>query len=620
MQELIRQGIFLFSKEVIINMLSDVVTLEVIKNRFSAIVNQMTYTMKRSAYSQIIKEMKDASSSLFDSKLNLIAEGTDIPIHLGMLKPCLQEIFSLYIKREELNPGDVIITNDPYIGKDGMSTGPHHTNDVVIAMPIFYKGELVGIAANVGHHRDVGAKWSEGRGWNLEIWEEGIKVPPVKLYKKGVLDKNIMEIILENTRVPYDMEGDLEAQITACKFCIKEVQEMFKKYGKTTILQTIEDLIEYSERLTRAEIKKGFPEGFYKCTIPVLDDGSYGGPYTLKVKITIKGSDVIVDYAGTDKQIVGSINAPWSATYSATCYTFRCLTDPTITSNDGASRPIHIKAPKGSLVNCTKPAACRHRMYICHSIVDVIMGALKEVIPDRVMAESCGAAYNNASAINQKTHPQGGEIGEPRQRWGEVVPNGLGARAHKDGMSVMACHVTNVPIPSIEAAEIEAPVLYLKREFNPNSAGPGKYRGGFGQILKWKTLGEDTRFNHEAQKHGIHPQGIFGGKAGRSGEWIINEREENERILTHQIGDTMTLKIGDTVALYGVGGGGYGNPIERTPEAVRLDLINEFININQAKEDYKVIIDPKTLEVDMNGTEKLRRSIKVEQEKENKII
>jgi len=592
-------------------MSTDIATLEVIKNRLRAIANQMTYIVMRSAYSQIIKEMKDVSSSLFDSRLRLLAEGADIPIHLNMLRPCLQDIFKFHIDKGELSPGDVILTNDPYIGKDGESTGSHHTNDIVIAMPIFYKGELVGISANVGHHRDVGAKWPETRGWNLEIWEEGMRIPPVKLYKKGVREESIMRIILNNTRVPYDMEGDIEAQISGCKFGVREVQQMFEKYGKEVMLQAIEDLISYSERLTRAEIEK-IPDGFYTGTEPVLDDGSYGGPYTLKVGITVNGSEITFDYSGTDKQIEGPINAPWAATYSATHYTVRCLTDPTIPTNDGCSRPIHIKAPRGSLVNCERPAACRHRMYICHRIVDLIMKALKEAIPDRVMADSCGCAYNNASAINRNTHPKGGEIGQPRQRWGEVVPNGLGARANKDGISVMACHVTNVPIPSIEATEIEAPVLYLKREFNPNSAGPGRYRGGFGQILKWKTLGENmtTRFNHEAQKHGIPPQGIFGGKPGRSGKWVINEGREDERILPHQIGDTISLKEGDTVTLYGVGGGGYGDPLERDPEVVKLDVINELITVSQAKEDYGVIIDPETYEVDIAKTEKLRKSMR----------
>jgi len=250
-------------------------------------------------------------------------------------------------------------------------------------------------------------------------------------------------------------------------------------------------------------------------------------------------------------------------------------------------------------------------MIVCHMLVDLIMGALKDAVPERVMADSCGCIYFFGSAVNTITHPFGGEAGQPRQVWGEVVPSGLGARSRKDGISVISCHVTNVPIPPIEAAEIEAPVLYVKREFNPNSAGPGKFRGGFGQILQWKTLGQgnNTWFNYTAQKHTLKPGGFFGGLPGRSGQWVINEGTENRRQLPYSIGDTLSLNSNDSATFYGLGGGGYGSPLDREPLNVLSDVRNELISIENAFEDYGVVIrrDDLTLDETASVGERKRR-------------
>jgi len=589
----------------------DAATLEILKNRFLAIANQMTHVAMRSAYSTIIKEMGDISSSIFDSHLRLIAEGANVPIHLNMLKPCLESTFSYHIDIDDLQPGDVILTNDPYIGNNDESKGSHHTNDLVTVLPVFYRDELVCLSTIVGHHRDVGGTWPGTRGWNVEIWQEGFRIKPVKICKGGRVDQDVLGLILNNTRVPYDMEGDLRAQISGCEFGEHEMIKVFDKYGIQTVKHVIDELMDYSEKLTRGEIEK-IPDGTYNNEEFILDDGAYGGPYKLKVEIRAEGSDLEIDYTGTHPQIDGPVNAPWAATYSATHYVMRCLTDPTIPTNDGCNRPIRMIAPPGTLVNCKKPAACYQRMIVCHVLVDLIMGALKDAMPEKIMADSCGCIYDFASAINTATHPYGGEAGLPRQRWGEVVPSGLGARSYKDGISVISCHVTNVPIPPIEALEIEAPALYLKREFNPNSAGPGKYRGGFGQILEWKTLGEgkSTRFNFTAQKHKIKPKGFFGGLSGRSGRWIVNEGRDDEVELPYSIGDTYFLNSGDTVTLYAVGGAGYGSPLERDPHKVRSDVRNDLISIENALEDYGVVIDPTTLTIDERATKKARQARK----------
>jgi len=582
--------------------------LEIKKNRLCAIANQMTQTVTRSAYSTVIKERKDVSSSLFDPQRRLLAEGADVPIHLSMLKPCLQMVFSSYIDVDTLKPGDVVVTNDPYLGPCGESVGSHHTNDIVTIYPIFVKAVLVGFAAVVAHHRDVGASWSGGHGWNREIWQEGFRCPPVKLYEAGERNDACMDLILNNTRVPYAMEGDLAAQIAGCRYGADEVVHMFERYGQKDMFKAFDELISYSESRTRSEIRR-IPPGQYTHEEAVLDDGAYGGPYALRVCVHVSDSEIVVDYSGTDRQIEGPINAPWAATYSATHYAIRCITDPTIPNNDGCAKPVEIDAPMGSLVNCQKPAACHQRMIVCHTIVDLIMGALADVIPERVMADSCGCIYCYADAVNTLTHLRGGEVGSGRHTWGEAVPGGLGARSDADGMSVMACHVTNVPIPSIETAETEAPVLYLRREFNPGSAGPGKFRGGFGQVLAWQTLGEgsSTRFYRAAQKHAIPPQGLFGGKNGRPGCWTVDEHRTSEEVLATSIGDMKPLENGSTVTLYTVGGGGFGNPLDRQPDLVRNDVLCELITLAEARCEYGVVLDTTTMKVDVAKTKALRR-------------
>lgn len=582
------------------------ILLEVMNNALRSIAEQMSATMVRSSYSTIVKEMRDCSSAIFDSEGRLLAEGANIPIHLNCLGPCLNTILNHYFPKNELKPGDIIVTNHPYAG--GKSLGSHHTKDIIMVAPIFYKEtELVGFSVTMLHHRDIGGVWT-GDSWTVEIWQEGFLFEPVKLYEAGKRNEAVWKIILNNTRVPRDMKGDLMAQISGCNIGIKSFNQLIDKYGLSLVKETIEELLNYSERLTRVEIKK-IPDGVYIHEEQILDDGFKGGPYTLKVAVIVKGDNITFDFTGTDKQIKGPINSPLSATISATYYTMRCLTNPSIPTNQGCQRPIKVIAPEGTLVNCTMPNGCFQRMVTAHVIVDLIMGAMAQAVPQKVMADSCGCLYDFCSAVNMETHPRGGEVSH-RQYWGEIVPGGLGARPNKDGISIMSCHVTNCPIPPIEAQEIEAPVLFIERSILPDSAGAGKFRGGFAQRRKWKVLGYEAQFFHTSQKSKIPPQGLFGGKPGKSSQWIINEGTEKEQKLQYAMGDVIFLNYGDTVTCITPGGGGYGNPFERNPELVREDVIQQLISVEKAKEEYGVVIKPDTLEIDYEATQELRSSLK----------
>ncbi|MCW5719958.1 MAG: hydantoinase B/oxoprolinase family protein [Devosia sp.] len=551
------------------------ITLEIVRNGLTMIAEQISRRMIRAGTSYIIKEMEDCSAALFDGQARLLAESASIPIHLNCIGITLKTVLEHYYPADTWRPGDVVITNDPYAGGGSMSS--HHTNDIIAFFPVFSAERLVGFTALNTHHMDIGAMWMGTRGWGVEIWQEGLRIPPLKLMREGKLDTALMALILNNTRVPLILENDLVAEMSAIQKGAEEMQAMFASYGTDTVLECFDELIRQSERRTRAEIA-AIPDGVYRHEEKILDDGAKGGPYTLCLTMTVEGDNITFDYTGTDPQIDGPINAPLSATMAATYYVMKCITDSTIPNTEGCSRPITIIAPPGSLVNAQLPAACFQRMIVCHSIVDLIMGAMAQAVPERSMADSCGCLYNSVVAPHLDT----GEIGVAS----EVVPGGIGATSRADGLNVMSCHVTNCPIPPIEATEIEAPVLYMRREFSQDSGGAGYWRGGLGQVLEYKVLGKNPLFHHTSQKSVIPPQGMMGGLPGNGGGWYINRGTDQERKVEYAIGDVEFLKAGDTVTHISPGGGGYGNPLARDRQRVENDIVAGFISREAAAKLY----------------------------------
>jgi len=581
------------------------ITLEVLRHAFESVAEQMTATVSHASYSDVIKEGKDCSSAIFDQQGRLVAEGANVPIHLGCLTPVLETVLTHFFPVGGLAAGDIILTNDPYAG--GGSKGSHHTNDIITIRPVFQDQDLLGFVAIMVHHGDVGGMWPGNGAWNLDIWQEGLRLQPIKLYRAGQLDEQLLTLILNNSRTPYKMRGDLMAQISACATGARALERLAEKYGIELLTASAETLMDYSERQTRS-ILATIPDGRYEHQEFILEDGTSGGPYRLKVVVEVKGSELVVDYSGTDPQIKGPINAPWSATYSATHYALRSLMDKTIPSNQGCFRPITVVAPEGSLLNCSLPAATYQRMVVCHSVVDLIMGALADAMPDRVMGDSCGCIYNSGTGINLDTHNHGGDV-EHRQGWSDCCSHGgLGARASKDGISAMACHVTNVANPPVEVTEIGAPVLILERSLRPDSGGPGQHRGGLGQIYIWKSLAHDVRFSWTSQKTKVPPQGLFGGHPGKTGRWVVSRTGQDDCELDHSIG-TAELDYGDTVTCFMAGGGGYGDPLSRDPEAVRQDLLRGLVSPESAQTDYGVVIsEAETCQIDIAATQALRRA------------
>lgn len=564
----------------------DPITLEIVRSGLDLTAEHINARIIRSATSMVVKEMEDCSAALFDDQGRLLAESASVPIHLNAIGLCLQTIVDKYLPLDQWNDGDVIITNDPYAGGESLSS--HHTNDAIAYTPIFWDGKMVAISALTVHHTDVGSMWMASRGWAVEIEQEGFRVPPVKIARNGVIDEQILGLMVNNSRLGDDIDNDLRAQISSIMLAKEDLHRLFDRYGEVTMRRCFEQLIDYSERRTRDEISK-FRDGVYTHEEFILEDGAYGGPYRLALKMTVSGDEIEFDFTGTDPQIRGPINAPLSATSAATFYALRCVTDPTIPNTEGSKRPIRIVAEPGTLVNARWPAACNQRMVVCHSIVDLVMGAIQASAPERSMGDSAGCSYNNVSVTDLMT-------GE-RVHFGEVVPGGIGATSERDGLNAMSVHITNCPIAPMEATEMENPVLYLRRELVPDSGGAGKHRGGLGILLSYQVRAESPHLSHTSQKSKIPPQGGQGGLPGRSGTWLINDGTATERALEHAIGDIEVLEKGDVVTQTTPGGGGYGNPLERDPSDVLEDVRDGFVSIERALEDYKVEIDPLSLSI-----------------------
>jgi len=564
----------------------DPITLEIVRNALNAIADRIATRMIRSANSYIIKEMEDASAALFDGRGRLIAESATVPILLHSTGVCLKTVLQHYFPPEAWRPGDVVLFNDPYAGEGSMSTA--HTNDFVAFYPVFWQGSLVAFTTLMVHHLDIGATWMGTRGWGVEIYQEGFRVPPLKLVEEGRLDDKIMRFMLNNTRAPETLENDIVSQLSSVQAAGEDVLALFRKYGTEMMTRCFDELIDYSERRTRAEIEK-IPDGVYTHEEPVLDDGAKGGPYWLRVKVIKQGSDITFDFTGTDAQVPGPINSPLGTTWPAVFYVMRCITDPSIPSNEGCKPPIHVIAPPATLVNAQKPAAVFLRMIVCHSLIDLIMGALSDAVPDRVMGDSSGLGHNYTIL----TDPQSGR----QVMFGETVPGGMGATSRGDGINVMSCHITNCPIPPMEAIEMESPVLYLRCEFREDTGGAGRWRGGVGHVLSYRALGKDPRLHRISQKSRSLPQGCCGGLPGEGGRFVINEGTPEERVLEFTVGELEPYDGGGTVTQYGPSGGGYGAPHEREPWRVQADVRAGLVSLETAEHVYGVRLDPKTNEI-----------------------
>ena len=567
----------------------DPVTLEVIKGALIYTAEEMGIILRNSAYSPNIKERMDFSCTIFDGKKRLVAQAEHIPVHLGSMQLAVQNGLEKF--KGELEEGDMLLLNDPYISGT-------HLPDLTLIHPIFYNGEIIAYAANKAHHSDVGGK-SPGSmaGDATEIFQEGIIIPPVKLVKRRKIDRELTNLILSNVRTPHARLGDLRAQIAANLRGEKRVLELIKKYGIETFEAAVEKIMDYSEKRIRNEIKR-MPKESCSAEDYLENTGTTNKRVKIKVTVTVKEDELIIDYTGTDKQVDGPVNAVLGVTLSGVYYVLRCLTDPSIPMNAGCFRPIRVKVPKGCLMNPVPPApVAGGNVETSQRNVDVLLKAFSKIIPEKVCA-ACQGTMNNVCV--------GGLKDGKGEAWTfyETIAGGFGGRYGMDGVDAVHSHMTNTMNTPIEAIETIYPLRFLTYKLREDSGGPGKWRGGVGLERSWMLLASSAVLSVLAERTKIPPWGLFGGKPGAKGEYYLIKA--NGKCVKLKSKCTVKMEKGDIFVVKTPGGGGYGKPFERNPELVLRDVINGLVSPESAQKDYGVVIDLKNMKVDWKSTKRLR--------------
>jgi N-methylhydantoinase B len=554
----------------------DPVTLEVVRNACEAVAAEMNATLVRTAYSPNIKERRDCSCALFDADGDLVAQAENMPVHLGAMPFSVAAAVDAF---PDLEPGDAVLLNDPF-------RGGAHLPDLTLVSPVFADPdtddpELVGYAANRAHHADVGgATAGSVAADSTDIYQEGTRIPPVKLFDGGDANDAVFDLLLANTRTPDERRGDLRAQQAANETARERVRDLVSEHGRDGLAAAFAEIQDYSERRMRAELD-AVPDGTYEFADVLDDDGRGNRDLPVEVAVTADGDEIHVDFAGTAPQTDGPVNAVFAVTASATYYAVRCVTDPDIPPNAGCYRPIDIDAPAGSIVNPDPPAAVvGGNLETSQRVTDAVLGALAQAAPDRVPAAGQGT-MNNVTFGG--TDPRDGSA----FAFYETAGGGAGGRPDGDGLDAVHVHMSNTRNTPVEVLETAYPLRVRRYALREDSAGAGEFRGGLGlrrdvEVRDCDESGEpsadtarETAFSLLADRHDHAPYGLAGGESGERGEAVrfdpgdYPDEGAGEGLPQKCVRD---LPPGAVVSLRTPGGGGYGDPADRDREAVRRDL------------------------------------------------
>ena len=565
----------------------DPVTIEVIGNALISIPDEMLAALIKSAYSSNIKERQDCSTAIIDSNGRLsVPSGMSIPIHLSSFEMTGAAIFSRFPKGS-MKRGDVFVVNDPYSG------GPSHLADITFAAPVFVGDEILCFVANTGHWPDMGgkARGQASMGDATEIYQEGIRIPPVRLYRAGELQKEILEILLLNIRDFEDRKGDIRAHVGCLNLGERRIQELEGRFGTETLRLALSELQNISEVKTRHGIR-GLPEGTYTAVDYLDDDAGRGDPIPIKISLTIRHHpepNVTVDFTGTGPAVQSGSNSPLQGTIAAVYWAIKSLVAPDVLPNDGFRRPITLIAPEGSLVNCQSPSPCAARYQVCVLIPDLVFHAVGELVKHNIEAGNHGVH----SVIFSSQRP-------PNFTTFEALGGGGGARPVKDGLGP---HNDAINMP-IEALEIEAPIIIDRLEYATDSGGPGKFRGGLGVRKDYHAL-RDLYVGSHSNRHKIPAPGMLGGKSAIGTSYVIDLDSKDAKVLPRN-SSQVPIASGHCVTITTGGGGGYGDPFDRDSELVLQDVINGFVSVAAAERDYGVMVNLRSRHIDVDATQRLR--------------
>jgi N-methylhydantoinase B len=519
----------------------DPVELAIFKSTIHSVAEEMGATLRRTSFSPNIKERRDYSCAVFDSAGNVIAMGDHMPVHLGSMPMSVR----VAIDTLSLDPGDVAILNDPFAGGT-------HLPDITMVMPVFHGSTTAPIfyVAARAHHADVGGSYPGSMGPCREIYQEGLRIPPVKLVKRGTIQREILALVLSNVRTPVEREGDLTSQIGACRVGEARLLETIEKYGTERITRLATELLDYSERLVRTDLSR-MPSGEFTAEDYLDDDGYSEDPIRIKVSITLDAAhrSARVDFAGSSSQVSSSVNAVYAITYSAVYYVFRCLLPENAPATAGIMRPIEVFAPEGTIVNARPPApVAGGNVETSQRIVDVLLKALSQAIPDRIPAASSGTMNNlTIGGIDPRS-------GAPFAYY-ETVAGGMGARPGADGLSGIHTHMTNSLNTPAEALEYAYPLRVRRYSYRPLSGGAGHHRGGDGLIREIELLA-DAQLTLLTDRRKFPPYGLWGGQPGALGETSLVTAGET-RTLPAKC--SLQASKGSVVRIETPGGGGWGS-------------------------------------------------------------
>ena len=560
----------------------DLFTVEIVKDSLVAIGDEMFIALQRTSKSTIIYEVLDFASGLTDATGQLITQGNGVTGFLGTLTFAARSTLEKF-GYENLHPGDVVITNDPYGG------GGTHLSDVSLIVPIFYEGKLVAFAASKAHWTEVGGK--DPGSWTTdatEVFQEGLQFPCVKLYEEGRPVQSLIDLIAANVRLPDMSLGDMYAQAASLRLGERRFQELCDKYGLDVVLSSIEALLDYGERMTRLELSK-LPKGTYEAEDWIDDDGIGNGPFPVRVKITITDDEFICDFTGTHPQVPGPVNCTTTGLHSGVRTMLKAITSPSIPVNEGCFRPLKVICPAGTIFTAQRPAAVSTYWETMNYVTDLVWKALAPIVPDRLTA---GHFLSVCGVVVAGRHPDTGELFllvEPQA-------GGWGAGAAKDGESGLMCvgDGETYVIP-IEVAETRYGIIVDRYELDVTGAGAGRYRGGRGCIRDYRAAVDEITLTATFGRHKFVPWGAAGGHPGSRNEVRIFHADGREVVIGKCA--RYPLKRGEVARLVTGTGGGWGSPLERPVEAVIEDVRDGYVSLEQAEQDYGVELDPLTLEV-----------------------
>ena len=573
----------------------DPITFAVVRNALLSAAREIYWVFKRTTMLPILYEYNDFGMSLYDDRLNLIAEAPGLPIFVGALDECIERTIAEIGGRDNLQPGDLLLNNHPYLTAGQPA-------DAALMEPIFHGKQLIGFGALRAHMGDLGAMGPYPTN-ATEVYQEGMLIPGVKLYEAGQLNDVVMRIVRANSRIPAETAGNILAGAGALRAGSRALRAVVEKYGLETYYATVDELLDHGERIARDGIQR-IPDGTYAFEDALDDDGiALGVPVPLKVTVTIDGSQMTVDTTGSAPQQWGPVNCPWGYTLTTARFSLKRLVTSEIPANSGEHRPLTVIAPEGSIFNPVSPGASFVSWVTSLHLADMIIAALAPALPDQIPAMNGGDLAGVLAYIRQ---PESG-------RWAffwDEAGIGHGAKRGKDGMNGLI-HPISAGIEALPAELMETRMPILKRRFelDNDSGGPGEWRGGLGTIAEYEFLSDGIAVTIVDKTSASQVQGLEGGLAPpRLNSVTMYAGTENELILGKR--SDLAVKPGDVFINRPAGGGGFGNPLDRDPESVLADVINDYVSIASAREHYSVVIDPATLTVDHAATDELRNTMR----------